>query len=439
MMPDYVLFEDAGFANLLPMLYWRTMFELRCGRSTLASRLQHFLGAAPKGLWTRAWIAPVAAERFALPVNQPVTPGIVLVNGRWLSQSPISFPAAPAIGMCDGEIAFVVCDDRLAGCLGPKNFLDLDDRAALEDVTSVVEVPGAMVRYPWDVVLKSAELLKSDWLSSDALVAGDVHSSAVLLCPESIRIESGARVMPSAVIDASEGPVYIESGATIRPFAYIAGPVFIGAGTIVNPQAYIHGGSSIGPTCKVGGEVDACVFQGFSNKQHEGFLGHSYLGSWVNVGAGTVNSDLKNTYGSVRMPIHGQPVDTRQLFVGAIIGDHAKTAINTAIPTGAVIGFGVNITYSRLLPQFVGSFSWVTDQSLVEADHKKLVETAKLAMQRRSVRMTEAEASLFAKLPQIVEYFEPALSAQRQAFGFPSPDQAIRRTAQALPEGPSIR
>ncbi len=435
-MKNVILFEDAGFANLLPILYWRSVFEVRCGRGTMVDRITHAVGAGPTGLWTRAWIAPVAAERLNLPVNQPIKPGDVLVNGRWFPDDKVTLVEGPLVATCDGDIAHVVCDERLAEQLGPEHFLDPDGQAEWLDAAPKIEATGSMIRYPWDIVNKSAESLAVDWDPSSAGVAGDVHHEAILINTDTIRIDDGAVIAATAVIDATAGPIVIETGVTVGPHVTITGPAHIAARSVVNPGAHIHGGTSIGSGCKIGGEIDACVFQGYANKQHDGFLGHSFVGNWVNLGASTVNSDLKNTYSSVRVLINGEPVNTGQPFVGAIIGDHTKTAIRTTIPTGAVIGFAVNAACGRTLPAFVRSFSWLTDRGLDEGDPDRLVATAATAMQRRQQDLTEAESALFAKLPQIVAYFEPAIAAQKQAFKAASaPDP--RRIAQ--PEGPTIQ
>lgn len=200
-------------------------------------------------------------------------------------------------------------------------------------------------------------------------------------------------------------------GARIGPQTHIAGPAYIGPGTIVNPRCHIHGGTTIGPLCKVGGEIDACIIAGYSNKQHDGFLGHSYVGSWVNLGAGTVNSDLKNTYGSVRVPVNGREVDTGLTFFGSVIGDHVKLGIGQTLATGASIGFAAMAACSRMLPKFVPSFSWLTDAGRAEGDPERLLATARRAMQRRDVTCGQTEAQLFLGLARTAREWESPGSA----------------------------
>lgn len=406
-MNRYVLFEDAAFATLLPTVYWRTVFDLRCGRTSLFGAAQRALPSPIVGLWTRDWIADVAAERFALPINKPLRAGDVLINGRLILDKPIDIKPGPFVAYTDNVIAYVSCDEELAKRLAPEDFLDRKRWSDLIASCPNAELTGRLITYPWELIEHNIELLDSDWNPNDALIEGDVHPAATLLNPQAIRIERGARIMPAAVIDATDGPVVIEEGVTVRPQAYIQGPSHIANDTLIHAHAYIHGGTSIGPVCKIGGEVDACIFQDFSNKSHHGFLGHSYVGSWVNLGAGTSNSDLKNTYGPVRVPIAGQDVDTGMIFFGSVIGDHVKTAIQQTLPTGTVIGFASNVVLSGLVPRFVQSFTWLTDRGPEQGDVKRLVKTAAIAMQRRQRKLTEAERALFDKLPEIVAYFEP--------------------------------
>jgi UDP-N-acetylglucosamine diphosphorylase/glucosamine-1-phosphate N-acetyltransferase len=190
-----------------------------------------------------------------------------------------------------------------------------------------------------------------------------------------------------SVIDVSHGPVLIEKGAVVKPFSVICGPSYIGAGTIVDRAKII--GSSIGPRCRVGGEIEGCVFQGFSNKYHEGFIGHSFVGEWVNLGALTTNSDLKNNYGEVRIMIKKKKINTGMIKCGCFIGDHTKTGIGTLISTGAVIGCFVNFFGGGMMPRYVPRFRWLSTGSTKTYILAKALETARTVMKRRNVVMSE--------------------------------------------------
>jgi len=171
-------------------------------------------------------------------------------------------------------------------------------------------------------------------------VRGMVHPSAEIYAPEKVLIEKGAEIEAGAVLDARQGPIYV------------------GRGTIVKAGANLRGPLSIGPECRIGGEVTSSIFHGYSNKAHFGFIGHSYIGEWANLGAGTTNSNLKNNYGTVKVQVNGRAVDSGRQFLGCFIGDHAKLGIGTLITTGAVIGLGANVLGGKVTPKYVPNFQW---------------------------------------------------------------------------------
>jgi glucose-1-phosphate thymidylyltransferase len=201
-------------------------------------------------------------------------------------------------------------------------------------------------------------------------------------------------VADTAVFRTREGPVVLEKDVELADFAYIVGPVHVGARTRVIERASLKEHVCIGETCKIGGEVEASIIESFTNKQHHGFLGHSWVGSWVNLGAGTSNSDLKNTYGEVRLEYPHRRVDTGMQFLGCIIGDFAKSAINTSIFTGKIIGV------SSMLYGFIGSnvasfcnyarsFGQITE---CPVDQAILIQKRMFA--RRDIRQTPEDAAL---------------------------------------------
>jgi glucose-1-phosphate thymidylyltransferase len=204
----------------------------------------------------------------------------------------------------------------------------------------------------------------------------------------------GATLGEHVVTDTRRGPVVIERGASIGPYCYLSGPAHVGAGARVIEHSTIKDCVSLGHTSKIGGEVEASIIEAYTNKQHHGFLGHSYLGNWINLGAGTCNSDLKNTYGQVNMEYRGQKVPTGMQFVGAIIGDYAKTAINTGIFTGKTIGvcsmvYGFVTTNVPSFVNYARLFGQVT-----EAPAEVMVATQKRMFERRGVTQRECDVRL---------------------------------------------
>ena len=405
-MAGVVLFEDHEFRGFCPLIYWRTVCELLCGRRTLMDRAAHSLKQPVTGLWTRDWMVDHAAQHCQVPVNVPVEDGTVLVNGRWLVKRSVEFKPAPFVGTKDGAVAYIACDGQLARRLRPEVMLDADRTREILHGTPQEEVEAFLARYPWDLIAKNGEALEDDWLSGSHGIEGTISSSAVVVDMARVSIGHGATVKPMACLDASTGPVHISYNATVEPHVTIQGPAYVGPGVIVQPHAYIHGGTSVGPFCKVGGEIDATIVCGYTNKVHTGFLGYSYLGSWINVGAGTTNSDLKNTYGPVHMQIAGERIDTGQRLLGAVIGDHAKIGINQTIPSGASIGFAAMVFTSSVVPAYVPSFAWLTDAGPAQGDAQKLVETARVVMGRRDVELCAVGEGLFLSVPERAKELE---------------------------------
>ena len=252
---------------------------------------------------------------------------------------------------------------------------------------AVEKGPIASATGLWDLVNRLNEQLEFDWETWRAIHGqgaglGSIHhESAVVLQPDGVWTGRGVQIGPHTVIDARSGPVILDEGVMIEPFTRLDGPAYVGPRTVLT-GGKITGGCAFGPGCKLGGEIEASIFQGFANKVHEGFLGHSFVGEWVNLGALTTNSDLKNNYGRVRVKQGGQTVDTGCLKAGSYLSDHTKTAIGTLLPTGSSTGVGVNLL-GGLAPKSVPPFVWGSDGAFVEHRLDQMIETARIAIKRR--------------------------------------------------------
>jgi UDP-N-acetylglucosamine diphosphorylase/glucosamine-1-phosphate N-acetyltransferase len=270
---------------------------------------------------------------------------------------------------------------------------------------TLVEVPEArLLSFIWQLIEQNPAVIADDFKklpfrgqSEESVVYPGVH----MIGDENIVIGEGAVVKPGVILDASEGPIAIDDGAVVMPNASIVGPVSIGARSIVKTGAKILDGTSIGEVCKIGGEVDSTIFGNYTNKQHDGFIGHSYLGEWVNIGAASNNSDLKNNYSYVRMWCAGSIKETGRQFLGTIIGDHTKTGINTLFNTGTVIGFNCNVYSSEMPPKFVPSFSWGHGEAIIEYDLTKAMQTAEIVMERRKIKFGSEYKALFKKIHEL--------------------------------------
>jgi UDP-N-acetylglucosamine diphosphorylase/glucosamine-1-phosphate N-acetyltransferase len=251
-----------------------------------------------------------------------------------------------------------------------------------------IEVSGVLLRGAYDLVPALGRLLKDDLLG----MLGDSdpvpRAATVIGDPAWLALREAA-VEPGVVFDTSAGPVVLESGVEVRAGTRLEGPLWAGA------NAKIVGGplrgSAIGPWCVVRGELSATVMLGYANKSHDGFVGHSVLGRWVNLAAGTITSNLKNTYGPVRLDVAGTRIETGQMFLGSIFGDHAKTAIGTLLGPGTVVGAGANVFEGVRAPKYVPPFSWGGGGRGAErVSREGFVATAARALPRRQVTVDDA-------------------------------------------------
>jgi UDP-N-acetylglucosamine diphosphorylase/glucosamine-1-phosphate N-acetyltransferase len=220
------------------------------------------------------------------------------------------------------------------------------------------------------------------------------------------------------VIDASAGPVYLDEEVEVHPFTRIEGPAYVGPKSILLGTK-LREGCSIGPVCRVGGEVEESVIQGYSNKYHDGFLGHAYVGEWVNLGAQTSNSDLKNDYSSVEVVLNGRKINTGSTKVGSLIGDHTKTSIGTLFNTGSVVGaMGIIMATGSVLPKSIPSFAWFLNGATTKGfGRRALYQTAKIAMGRRKKQWTEADQTMWEHIYELTrDERETAIRRGRRQF-----------------------
>jgi UDP-N-acetylglucosamine diphosphorylase/glucosamine-1-phosphate N-acetyltransferase len=398
------VFEDAGVARLGPLTLTRPAFDLRCGARTLLERQLRLFRGVPCAL-----VRPELAElcRLAHPelhLNDPTWPSngsagpVVLINARWLAPPTLSASetrsAGAEIGLVGEQVAYAIVPAGLAADAALPN---LGWRLAeWKQELPRRQAGGAMLDYPWDLVERNVAALEEDY-ALDWAQRERVRMEGVSLLgpPERFVAHPEAHVEPLVLADTRNGPVLVDRAAVVQAGSRLEGPCYIG------PHTHILAGrvreSSIGPQCRIGGEVEASIVQGFSNKAHDGFLGHSYLGEWVNFGAGTHTSDLRNDYGEVRVPLGGQLVATRLLKVGSFVGDHTKTCIGTLLNTGSAIGpFGQLVTPGTLLPRLLPAFCQVVRGHVSErTDLKQMFATAATAMGRRGRAWTETDAEFF--------------------------------------------
>ena len=257
-----------------------------------------------------------------------------------------------------------------------------------------------IVSYPWDLVLYNASEIISDtkyitkekgWMRKDP-------ENVIFTNRNNIFVKNSAKIRAGVIIDASDGPVVIDEDAEIMHNSVIIGPTYIGKGSTVKIGSKIYENTSIGEVCKVGGEIEGSIIHGYSNKQHDGFLGHAYLAEWCNLGADTNNSDLKNNYSNVKVEINGELIDTGSMFVGLIMGDHSKTGINTMFNTGTVVGVGCNIYGEGFPERNISDFHWGGKGKLIRYPFKRTITTMVAVMSRRNKTLSKKDVEILEKI-----------------------------------------
>ncbi len=386
-----VIFEDHRWRSLRPLTDLTPVPALAFGASDLATRWRRAVGAPLLGIEARAELLSAWRDR---PVAEATAPGardeVLVVNaaalpGPWL-KGALESPA-PARFIGAGRIAGARLEfDRVSPGLGRGAEFE---RFLVTLPLLEIPVEAAFLEHPWDFIERNPEAIAED-LAEVGELRGELHPSAVLLEPARITVMPGARVEALAVLDARGGPIRIGPRARVMTHTVVSGPCAVGAGTQLMGGSIAR--STFGPECRIAGEVEASVWQGYANKRHHGFVGHSVIGEWVNLGALTTTSDLKNNYGPVRVRVDGAEVDSGLTKVGALIGAHVKTGIGTLLPTGASIGAGSNLfAGGRFAPRALPAFAWWDGEALVEHHFEKFLATARTAMARRERPMLPAD------------------------------------------------
>lgn len=390
-----IIFDDRAYpgcgpaaVDLSPMTDLRACFDIRSGMLTTRERLERQWQPGVAAVWVPKEIEAVTALSTDVAVNVlPQGDSFFCVNGRWVYPA-VRFELKLGQALVEGESGHVVAAEL--------------NRAESETFLKTGELPASverlehegrfLVRRPWEVLAALPQVLHTDLLAHEPQDGSQTPELVTLIGDGPFMIDPSARVMPGVILDAEHGPVVIDAFALVRPGATIIGPAYIGPHSQVLDRAIVKANTSIGPWCKVNGEVGATIFQGYTNKAHDGHLGDSWLGEWVNLGAGTTNSNLLNTYGEVfvRQRVGGSNRRTGMQFLGSIIGDHAKFAIGTRLMTGSVIGTGAMIASSTPPPTCVAPFTWLTDDGSRPYRIDKFIEVARTVMDRRRIELTGA-------------------------------------------------
>ncbi len=407
------IFEDSYSLQLEPLIFYRPAYDLFCGMRTLRHKIIDAYAGAKYALHCRLYLEDfLKSKNPGIDINRINDDQCLLINGRILA--PINL--AEIIPLKGEDKVYKSGDVLIAARISGKNLettkSKLKDLLNISDFDNlpVETIEIQVINYIWDLIYNNKKELISDYNflvkknNAGNSLHGKIFDGAHFIEKDNIYIDEGTHVKPGAVLDASNGPVYIDKNVNIYPNAVILGPVYIGENSKIKSCATIYENVTIGHTCKVGGEIENSIFLPLSNKQHSGFIGHAYIGSWVNIGADTNCSDLKNNYGNIKAYINGEEIDTKMQFLGLIMGDHSKTAINTMFNSGTTVGFSCNIFGVGFPEKYIPSFSWGGYDSIDTYDVGKSIDTAKKVLIRRNEEMNISEENLFKKIFELTKH-----------------------------------
>ncbi len=384
-MNNVILFDDESRDHLLPLTFTRPIGQLRIGILTIREKWERWLNARISFI-TQDYLA----EKFPIHIEEDnfVINGSVLPSDR-LCRLILQLETNEAL-LDGGEL--------IAARLNRKQFDRLINDDEIEELQGIdlEDTPFLKIKYPWDVFRLNDQALREDFdLLTENRESEKIADTNRIIAPDQIFIEKGATVS-CAVLNASTGPIYIGKDATVMEGAMIRGPFALGDHSQVKMGGKIYGATTLGPHCKVGGEVSNTVFQGYSSKAHDGYIGNSVIGEWCNLGADTNCSNLKNNYAEVRVWNYPEErfIPTGLQFCGLIMGDHSKSGINTMFNTGTVVGVFANIFGAGFPRNFIPSFAWGGYEGYSTYHIKKAFEVAERVMSRRDLELSTADRAM---------------------------------------------
>ena len=392
------LYDDVVARRFEPFALTRPVGELRAGTELIRNRWEQFVGRSAAGAIAAAHLADFE-ESGAPPVLTDLDPsrvlsaGAIVANARCVVALGARAAREADAWTCDGRVAAVRLgrDTPIAEFGGGEVALESLSAAG----TRTAELSGRWVECVWELVTGLADQLRSDIACIGPTLGCELPVGAIVLPGDgAIYVERGAMVEPMVCFDPGAGPILVRSGAKVRAFTRLVGPVAVAGGSSILGDRVDS--CSIGEASLVHGEISHSVVLGHSNKSHDGFVGHSYLGRWVNLGAGTITSNLKNTYGSVQLWTPEGLHDTGEVKLGSFIGDHVKMGIGTRLTTGSVVGAGSNVYGGRMPPKYVPPFSWGEGDDLSMYRLDKFLSNTARVMSRRGVTLSEREKNQLA-------------------------------------------
>lgn len=387
---NYILFDGNVRNQLLPFTYTRPVGEIRIGILTIREKWEFFLGFT-----TTTVTEDYLSEKYPyLELEKNI-----LINASFLPSQNL---ANIVKGLQENQAVFFD-DEPIAFFISENQEVDFDTY----DIIQYAYHDVLRIEHTWDIFSKNGEAIRRDFeILTKGRVSQPIPEGVLIKNPENIFIEQGAQ-LTFCTLNASQGPIYIGKDAEIMEGSLVRGPFALCEHATIKMGAKIYENTTIGPHCKVGGEVNNSVIFGYSNKGHDGFLGNSVLGEWCNLGADSNNSNLKNNYAEVRLWNYETKnfARTGLQFCGLMMGDHSKCGINTMFNTGTVVGVNANIFGSGFPRNFIPSYSWGGSAGFTTYKTEKAFEVAKMVMSRRNIEFSEVDAKILQHVFEITADF----------------------------------
>ena len=398
----YIIFEDNKFENLYPLNLLRASFDIKAGAFSMKERIEHYLPEDSRvELFVRDSIADFTTQNNSNLVNKFPAEDTIFLNGRIVFSKKIldwitdSMSVNSVLDFEDTIVAAKMSIDEINKRKDSFSFcMNNDFFSGLKQINNTnyqFQNIFEIINYPWDI-LKSLDVnLGFDLSFLLDSVKGKEKNPEVNQENDNNFVSPSAKVYPGVILDTVSGEIFIDDNAIVEPLTYLKGPIYIGKHAVVKSGSRIYGPCSIGNSSKVSGEISNSVFHSCVNKQHDGFIGHTYACPFVNFGADTVTSNLKNNYSKIRVNQFGNNINTEMQFLGSIVGDHSKFGINTMLNTGTMCGIFANVAGGGFPDKLINSFEWnILGSEKEKYDFDKAIETAKLVIKRRGYEMSEA-------------------------------------------------
>jgi len=389
------IYEDSQWSNLSPIVDNRPTFEIKCGAFSCLKRINILLPDAKIHLIVRNELVDITRENYP---GYTVNPDEML-DGYWFLGNAL-WSRKTIQKIINSSSTRFISNKRLVGASLKKIDSEkwINNGGPLSnfnfDFGRAQEIKITLIDYLWDALRFSPNQIIEDSAYFNLGSLNGLMEKGKGINTDNIFIDETVELGYQNVVDASDGPVIIAEKTKIKPFCYLAGPLYIGPNCTIQPNSILKGGTVIGKHSSIGGEISQSIIHGFSNKSHYGYLGNSYLGSWINLGAGTTNSNLKNNYSEISMMINNATWNSKQLKLGCFIGDYTSTGINTKINTGTILGICSNIVSDTTVPKLIGPFTWLVDQKIMKYDLEKLLKTLEIVKNRRGKVLSNIESKL---------------------------------------------